>query len=201
MWRFCHLIRIGIVLEILVERDWNILKPIKTEVNIYPIRCMMIQYYDIIHLLSRICLWCSLSSFIFHLPRQGKKRMLSPDRADPFADSTPAPELSTYTARRPGIAPWHPQLWLSTRVCLTKGPKRINGFLLKSTTTRPYGEFHRHSLISRRFFHLKMARMWWLASSWTRRKRKSLKRSSKRKRTVLVSLLTVVLKSLVVNLG
>lgn len=152
MWRFCHLIRIGIVLEILVERDWNILKPIKTQVNIYPIRCMMIQYYDIIHLLSRICLWCSLSSFIFHLPRQGKKRMLSPDRADPFADSTPAPELSTYTARRPGIAPWHPQLWLSTRVCLTKGPKRINGFLLKSTTTRPYGEFHRHSLISRRFF-------------------------------------------------
>ena len=31
-------------------------------------------------------------------PRQGKKRMLSPDRADPFADSTPAPELSTYAA-------------------------------------------------------------------------------------------------------
>ena len=30
--------------------------------------------------------------------RQGKKRMLSPDRADPFADSTPAPELSTYAA-------------------------------------------------------------------------------------------------------
>jgi splicing factor 3B subunit 1 len=27
---------------------------------------------------------------------KGRKRMLSPDRADPFADATPAPELSTY---------------------------------------------------------------------------------------------------------
>jgi len=27
---------------------------------------------------------------------KGRQRMLSPDRADPFADSTPAPELSTY---------------------------------------------------------------------------------------------------------
>lgn len=37
------------------------------------------------------------------LLRQGKRRMLSPDRADPFADSTPAAELTTYSDVMQGV--------------------------------------------------------------------------------------------------
>ena len=52
---------------------WKWLKPIKTEVNIYSIRCM-IQYYDIIHLLSRSGYVFGVASLASFFISRGKGR-------------------------------------------------------------------------------------------------------------------------------
>lgn len=73
-------------------------------------------------------LWC--------FPRQGKKRMLSPDRADPFADSTPAPELSTYAAwKLSGVAVAGDSCMFSKK---TKGLSNVFRMILSILLTKKW---------------------------------------------------------------